>query len=138
MNITDSVTSNRRTREIRGLSQSHETLPPPLDYSVTDHRTGLTISLLLIVFLNACAPVLVFYLVKHYTHVDNETLYGVTTAALASSPLMWPIRASKLLRKGGQRSPLPEDGTGAANVQCKGPKWWQRFDVFQWPVNHEI
>lgn len=126
------------TREIRGLSQSHGSMPPPLDYSVADHRTGLIISVLLIVFLNTCAPVLIFYLVKHYTDVQRETLYGVTTAALATPPLMWPIRAWKLLRKGGQRSPLPEDGTGAANIQCKGAKWWQRFDIFQWQVSHGI
>lgn len=71
---------------IQSKDESRPSAPPSLGYSVREHRAGLIISLLLLVILNACAPVLVYYLVKHYGNVTTERLYGVTTAVLANSP----------------------------------------------------
>ncbi|CAO1638106.1 unnamed protein product [Sympodiomycopsis kandeliae] len=95
--------------------------PPSLGYTI--NRKGLIISMATLVFLNACAPVLVYYLVKHFTNATNERLYGVTTAVLANSPITWPIRAWRLLRNNGERSPLPLDQSGAPSIQKPSSKW---------------
>lgn len=112
--------------------------PPALGYSVRQHRTGLIIAMVMLVFLNACAPILVYYPVKHFTNVTNERLYGITTAVLANSPITWPIRAWRLLRRQGERSPVPNNQTGAPSVQRSNPRWWQKFDVFQWQVSGRL
>lgn len=106
-------------------SSSSSDYPPSLDYSLHTRRLSLTLSMAFLVVSNACLPILVFYLVNNFTHVERETLYGITTTAFVTSLFTGPLRAYNLIRRNGERSAVPGPGF----------RWWARFDVFQWEVS---
>lgn len=109
--------------------------PPSLDYDMRKHSKGLIIVMTGIIFFNACVPVLVFYLVGHYTDLTRQTIYGIVTSVFVSALIQWPLRTWQLLRRNGQASPQPADQSGAWAVQRPDARWWQRFDVFHWEVS---
>lgn len=109
--------------------------PPDLEYSLRDRRASQIIIFSIIIFVNAGLPTLVFYLLKHLTSAEPILIYGVVSAIFALGLVQLPMRAVLLLRKKGERSPLPSDQSGAFAVQKENPRWYEQIDVFQWEVS---